>query len=474
METLERAGNWWLPDNPDQKIAGRLTFDPKTKATLHLFGGFEGAETPFWSDTVFECPIILGDTTTGEAVTLYNSFQTSGNQKESSFFCSEIIIGNSHFDKEETLTFSKYQVNYAFMNEWSKPSGLDYKPGPDGPVEDFTVSYKRPEEICVTTPGFDLRFKYAPALSFDVNGMSFSQDTRIMIEHEDDVALRLLKSEARQIQNFLTLGMGTPTFPVRVIAMRKDGSSPYNIYFCPMAYGQYEKLSHRKVLFRIGDIQTDLANFLNQWLVKAENLKPVMDLYFGVLRNPSMYLDSKFLSLAQAIEVFHRRTHDRPLLPKREFKHFRNSLNNFICQTCNDLKESTAHANNDAEISAEQIDAFCETRLQGLHFQNEMSLRLRLEDLISTYGRLIDFMLPDEDDFIRSVVATRNYMTHYNRALKRKAKEGGELLYLVERLKALIAVCFLAEIGMPQEKIKELASSNGEFTGWAKRFKHLK
>ena len=42
METLEVAGNWWLPNQPDKKVPGILTFDTLEAGRLKLIGGLRG------------------------------------------------------------------------------------------------------------------------------------------------------------------------------------------------------------------------------------------------------------------------------------------------------------------------------------------------------------------------------------------------------------------------------------------------
>jgi ApeA N-terminal domain 1 len=39
METLEVAGNWWIPGRLDHKVPGILTFDLKKAGRLRLIGG---------------------------------------------------------------------------------------------------------------------------------------------------------------------------------------------------------------------------------------------------------------------------------------------------------------------------------------------------------------------------------------------------------------------------------------------------
>ena len=43
MERFEYKGKWWLPQNPDTKVAGIIRFEPSEMPTLELLGSFEGS-----------------------------------------------------------------------------------------------------------------------------------------------------------------------------------------------------------------------------------------------------------------------------------------------------------------------------------------------------------------------------------------------------------------------------------------------
>src|SRR5215208_7125114 len=59
-------------------------------------------------------------------------------------------------------------------------------------------------------------------------------------------------------------------------------------------------------------------------------------------------------------------------------------------------------------------------------------------------------------DFIEKVVATRNYRTHFNEELESRAARVEELYPITEKLKHLIEICLLGEIGFEAERIRGL------------------
>lgn len=56
------------------------------------------------------------------------------------------------------------------------------------------------------------------------------------------------------------------------------------------------------------EIAVDFGSILKRWFACYDRLKPVLDLYFAVISNLVLTDTSRFLYLAQAIEVYHGRS----------------------------------------------------------------------------------------------------------------------------------------------------------------------
>ena len=89
---------WWLPEEPDKKISGIITFDPKNGAKLELIGSFGD---PLKSELI-EKSIILG-ICAGKKITLYRGFeknvQISFPGPAKSLFYIHRIFDGAHFKK---------------------------------------------------------------------------------------------------------------------------------------------------------------------------------------------------------------------------------------------------------------------------------------------------------------------------------------------------------------------------------------
>ncbi len=72
-EKLECKGYWWLPNNPDENVAGVLTYIPDEKILLELIGAFDSKKD--FIDTLLNEnseDIIHGLTSDSKELTLVN------------------------------------------------------------------------------------------------------------------------------------------------------------------------------------------------------------------------------------------------------------------------------------------------------------------------------------------------------------------------------------------------------------------
>jgi len=86
-----------------------------------------------------------------------------------------------------------------------------------------------------------------------------------------------------------------------------------------------------------------------------------------------------------------------------------------------------------------------------------------MKDIIYRYQENIDRFIGNKNAFIEKVVDTRNYQTHHDEDLKERAVGGEELYHLTQKLKVLLEVCLLTELGFSSEEIKGLFSRNSRY-----------
>jgi hypothetical protein len=444
IKEFEYKGIWWIPNNPENKVSGILKFSPEEGTILDLIGSFE-------NDNHIE--IILGKSYDGKDITLYNcfekerSFNTSGFSK-SSVYVGMIFVG-AHFHKKKDIKFKELFIHYSHLDEWVNISGFNIKNGLD---EKVIIEYKCPEPIQVNIKDYKISIYFQPTISSRLQKeVNIKQKTYIKVESSEEKEYCEYTNITYHIQNFLSLGIGEPIYPLEI-----KGTTEINkkeIIEGKFSYPKVEifyklldisKMTRKEIipfnmLFTFKDISSRFETFLKTWIEKEELLKPVYNLYFGTLYNSKMYLEHEFLSSIQAIESYHSRVYGGKYLTDEEYNEIYNSFISFINTI--DTKE---------ELKKRLKDY--------LKYGNEFSLRKRLKELIEKHQDVVVLFIDkkDQKSFINKVVVTRNYLTHYDKSKEKDIINNYELFILTQKLKLLLEICLLHELGFSKEEIKDI------------------
>src|SRR5207245_2001814 len=142
--------------------------------------------------------------------------------------------------------------------------------------------------------------------------------------------------------------------------------------------------------------ESQLALALSSWLSIPKEFRQLEDLIYGTIRSSSLFPETEFLSLAQAIESLHRLTGvSRLIIPEKSF----NEISAF-------LRERIAEKCQDSPISKSLHDKISSA--------NERSFHDRIDELISPIENEehVKKLLDDPVDFEQTLRQTRNYLTH--------------------------------------------------------------
>jgi hypothetical protein len=186
---------------------------------------------------------------------------------------------------------------------------------------------------------------------------------------------------------------------------------------------------------------SQLAHAISTWLSEPEGFREIENLLLGVLRKGKLFVETEFLSLAQALEGFHRATGgDESKMDKASFKELRKKIERFLEEL--EVDDETAKKVNAAVANS-----------------NQTSFRSRLKELC---GRIepstLREMKIDLDAFAASVTDTRNFFTHAGGESdeKKELLQGGELFLLSQKMRALLRGVFLLHLGFPEPQFRDL------------------
>jgi len=470
MKSLNLSGVWWLPSNPEREVYGTLVFNgdgPPKRNCIGLF--YEFGE----QHGGFQTPIILGLTTTGTPVTLLRCSESESSGSFSSLRTSTIqarfvLVGEHYFTPEE-IQFRSFAVSYDHLTEWARMSGLRDHVESDhiGRLRKYTLEYEFPSFPESVVGGMKVLFSptfHRTGLS--VHGTEITQLMFFEVVPEQTITLQALLDVTVKLRNFLSLGVADAVYPVAiegrpVLEPEPPDKSEYRdrlqrmieeqraieiFYYIPRRDRGFRKVFGADMLFGLWHLGGEFGQCLAAWFAKAEALEPVYDLYFGTVYGSSDYLQTRFLSLAQAVESYHRRTNQRAYLDRQSFRQLRERL----CQVLRDP----------ATGLSETLQSIFVNKLAWF---NELSLQTRVEEVYDRCGKLAEFLIPDRAKFVRAVKDTRNYLTHYAASLMDRAAHGYALHLLAEQLKFLLELSLLREMGVSEATQEQIVTNHQHY-----------
>lgn len=419
---------------------------PRERPILSLYGAFKELKE---LTTILTHDIILGYTLDGKNVTLYNCHESRTQMSAgltSEYSVSYVIVGY-HFLNEEQIKFSRISINYTYFDEWINKHGF-FQNFIDN---ELIIKYKQPDEII-----FDINETFQ--LKFDIKGLmepiSFwkkesliKQQTRAqLISKKGDVQFSVFLDSIYLLQNFLSLAVLEPVYPIELIAEIDDvrvelpnGQSfpqPIDIYYKIDPFMEKKTLHPAHFLFLFEDEEKHIDKYLKNWFKKSDLLKPVIDLYFSLYYNPRMYMQTKFINSLLALEAYHRRTRNNYMIPKKEYREL------------------------SKKILINIPDKYREKMKGKLIYGNEPSLKDRLIGIIKDLHIILDDIIDDIDDFVKDIMNTRNYLIHYDRKKKKTAASGVRLYILTRKIMLMLHILLLIEIGMKKREIQTLIEKN--------------
>jgi len=457
IDGLDYRGRWWLPQFPEKKVSGTLGFTLERGGTLDLDGSL-GDKLLTGEDTK-EFDIILGISSDNKDITLVNCLVMSHTEyrrlkmdqstERSSLYVSEVLVG-VHFKKLSDIKFRRISVRYSYLDEWVGISGFDVTYQDGG----MTVRYDRKNPIeswvtnsCKLSIGFACE---GPIFTPAQTEVSIKQRTYISIEYDQERPLGEYLDVLHRIQDFLTLAITEPVYALELrgttgghkIELNKQISidKPVEIYYHhSFISSEKEGFLWFDMLFRFPDIADRFDTFLKNWLQNLEQLKSAVDLYFGCLYNPKMYVDNEFLNTVQALESYHRlkiRNEDLP-----------------ICDHTRRIEEIIKSA-------PAEHKSWLEGKLQ---YSNEPSLRRRLRELLDYYPEIVSQDVDDKKEIVDKAIDTRNYLVHHDPSLKDRSADVDTLIALTRELQVLFQACLLTVVGCGKDMIRGLFQKNRRY-----------
>ena len=323
MNRLDVDGLFWLVNEPNDKVAGRLRFDPVEGARLGLIGKFRD-----FIPSGRNPPVHINALAGGRLLTLLNCHfeqvkveyvgegQSGLTRHE---YRSDLFLDGLHRDKSEPMQIKKTLLHLRYLEKWIHALST----GPIG-YED------RADDLPRISHEFDV-FKRVDVMSLSDGelGLSYGQVKygdqflELIVRQNCYFDLRLeglwpfdkIMDWCWMLQDLVTLGCDYPSAVTGVTfehAQQNDDAAdesrpsvrPYMRTTGHYTNVSYEKMSAGSVMFTYNDIGG--MEGVSEWLKVASRFRVVVGSLVGNLYAPSPYPEIRFFNACTAAEAFQR------------------------------------------------------------------------------------------------------------------------------------------------------------------------
>jgi hypothetical protein len=446
MEDRIIHGFWWLPGKKKEKISG-IFFATRDKGLLLELEGNINEEKIIDIENL----IILGEDSFGEKITIFqpiqyqSTFSVSNPEGGKSFFRVTRAFIGYHFPKKERIKFDWILYEPYYLLEWMNKRVLNREINSNG----FTLIYKHPDNIEIyNSENTRIQIGYGfigPKIGLPEANSTFSQNAFFIIETKNKSELCFFTNVIIHLDNFLSLTTSQPIFPMRLEGFIKEKKAHFNheneskveIIAPELIEHEQERINFTTMLFTYKDIQTNFSEYAKNWFDKKNIMEPILNLFFSPLYSIQKNTVITFLNLTQALETYHIRFFTGEIeTPEIQKKLVESILKNAPPEHLEWLKEK-------------------------LTFPKRPYFAARLKELIKSYPYPVIGRHGSIDYFINDVKNSRNYYTHYDPSLEKKAAKGGYLKGIVLTLGLLLQAFVLKELGIDLVSIREMQKNHG-------------
>ncbi|MGE8021535.1 HEPN domain-containing protein [Peribacillus frigoritolerans] len=452
-EVKSHFGKWKISGS-NIELNGFLEIDHKAKIYRLKLYSEESVELPYFTD------LIVGKTFKGNSFALIDcsldqsvstSYIHDYNRRYEIIVQCRYILEDCLIEKGEIL-ITRLDFKLSNMDIWAHKDPIDVEFDKE---KGYTIIAKQLNNISGKHKDFLISVGYDVMPDFktrDSHEFKIIINCNFIIEFDSPVLLDRALNIIYQVRDFLTLCTtnrtyieniyATPSMPVKNLEIYM----PFKIYGPGIEKGDlndFPQLRFIDINLSLDKIGSNFEKVFQNWFMKNEKLKPVIDLYIGIYYQRTSY-ERHFLNAVQALEAYHRLTRKNEVLPKSEHKL---KIESILSSTQDEHK----------------------VWLRGkLNFSNEPSLHERLEDLFRpikdpqniNYGmayNLFRFHNTKIEGLIRDIKNTRNYNTHFDEKLKKKAVKGEDLIQLTNLLIIMIEYYLMTELELNEEMIIKIA-----------------
>lgn len=443
MADSDALGFWRDPRDPSKEFAGSLTTDSdRFRLAITV-----PRDTPLFAPAAEGWPILHGRLPGGNLVTLLDCYVVSSSWSSSglqdlSVVGHKILRGGLAVGPDGGVPqFSSVHMHWGAIWEWLGQTGLTVTLE-KGKPQAFTLASRPVSPFEIKLPdGMSLNLSVGP-VSIPLIGRkhAIEETARVVLRFANPRDSEGALQAVRCLQDFLALCNLEFTHPdkmwVELHGEQGEAEDPSASYR-PLELGLaplWPPVKDRGrgrgwPLIRAPGLGSALPSVVEQWFGLAEHLQPVRSLYTSAVYGGHQFLEAEFLSLAQALEVFHRRRRTGTLLPDKVFS--REVLPSLL-----------------AAVPPALAPDVREVLIARLGFSNEYSLPARIKEIASEHADVLNVLIPNWETACKKIADTRNYLTHYTRKRGKAPPPSNDIFLQSQMMKIVLELALLAESGV--------------------------
>jgi hypothetical protein len=445
------SGVFWLPEHPNQAIAGHLVFNGG-KVRLELHGAFPG----FVGVLGTTYPLVLG-VSGSKYLTLYRAYSSGahiGALLQQQLSIGLVFLG-AHFTEVE-LSFAELKFNTDHLADWAARSGIVHTNPPPKDLR-WQVGFGHPEPVVADLGDRGIvKISYEGGMRIQQGSVELSESPRIIGTPSMAVGHRQLLSDFLfPFRDLLTFATMSPAYLEEVVL-----SSPHATLTLPTGSEHqvdielrhtflqpedrdrvFDRLYPNRMLFTLADWPRDFSSLIQSWLHISSTHASSMNLLMGLAYAPPRWEATRVLTLVQALEAYHRTA-------------FTESGG-----TATAAEGKSRVLKTVKRVLSPEDWKWLTSQLQHAA---DPTLRTRLCECASRVATIIDPMVPDLVLFSKGLGKVRNTYSHFG-----AGGSGGEEVrrdYALARQAYWVLVTnYLLDLGFSEEQVRSLVNRNQVF-----------
>ncbi|WP_336330881.1 HEPN domain-containing protein [Haloarcula sp. CGMCC 1.2071] len=403
MDSKTFKGEWWAPDDPEERVAGIIEYMP-SGGNAELFGvlGTDlelGRDIPERPIDDLHQGILHGETTDAELITIADAVVAEENNPDvlsdagistTRYQFSRIYIGE-HFDTEPA--FSQFSVSFDGLAEWFGASRVEMEVPDEEDLDEVNLKFyvKEHKEINIDLQSAQLTFFISPGVSSSSQETTLTESVSMNICLDAELTFKEFRNEYLQpLQRYIALATGAPVQPTSITGIDSSNVQGVSILTNIPEFAPGDRsVSPVGILFKPDEV--DLEQSIQHWFANESSAEYMFNSYFGIIYNSQLYLEHEFLSLAVALEsYFGHKFPDYELMDSGEYR---------------DLREGIVDGIPD--------DADAKDRIENLLISigNLPSFSNKLELVIDEFHQVIELFI-DWDSTLSQVTDIRHDLAH--------------------------------------------------------------